>query len=647
MALTNFTPIYAGRSDGETEIRSKKHGKEFNGPSNDQLDKVANPDDYYEPLEHDDPITVEWKRQLGGMLQREMRAQAEHPWFLMFFPENYRLYRHNKETRGNTDAYLYGYPQGRKKRFRSAQEYFPHFQWLLEGKSEDYGDCACKNCAGDWVHKIEPLPGRGGFVPASRDNPGVRKDFTQVKKDSAALKKESAQIKREGSLPTPKVVVPQRPVLQAVKPPPKAPTASNSSTAPPRPPTQPLMTTTPLPIPRTKEQELDAQFRKYIYRLGELVWFNRGTAWGLSLVIKRDSMKDPLHPSTGPHARYLVQPLSHPFHHPEPKLLTSDDTLRPWLAWSAPGPTHKALANKVFSTVDWKAVIAGQYGPGDAEVDGSIFAAKQIDESFTLLSPLSNNTTTTGERSYSALFLGGEKLYVGEPVRLRMHDGHNIMIIHQIIEKLKPNSTNINLASVHVIGDIYRLTTGPYDPAIAKQLVNAHLPARMKADLDFRNGVTVPSKRMHSHWKQLQASARLSIADLKGRWYESSILLPILRGSNIFATDVQRGEITDVGDWINGRGDANSAAGKMGARFRERLEAVGKAVPAGVKLSGADDRGEGGIDANPPQKPPGASAALPISDAPLAAEELQVQSQAPASGDGDLSQFMDLDRIEE
>ena len=102
MALTTFTPIYCGRSDGETDIRSKKYGRESNGPSSDQLDKVANPDDYYEPLDHDHSITIEWKRQLGVMLQRETGAQPHSPWFLMFFPENYRLFQHIKGSRDST-----------------------------------------------------------------------------------------------------------------------------------------------------------------------------------------------------------------------------------------------------------------------------------------------------------------------------------------------------------------------------------------------------------------------------------------------------------------------------------------------------------------------------------------------------------------
>lgn len=104
MAL--LTPVYSGRSDGVTEIRTTKHGKEANGPSADQLDKVANPNDYYELLDHDHSAAIEWKRILGGMLQREMRVQSESPWFLMFFPENYRLYKHNKQTRDHTGEYM-------------------------------------------------------------------------------------------------------------------------------------------------------------------------------------------------------------------------------------------------------------------------------------------------------------------------------------------------------------------------------------------------------------------------------------------------------------------------------------------------------------------------------------------------------------
>ncbi len=97
-------------------------------------------------------------------------------------------------------------------------------------------------------------------------------------------------------------------------------------------------------------------------------------------------------------------------------------------------------------------------------MDGSIYAAKMIDDSFTLIDPLSNNTTTTGERSYNGIYIyfGGETLWIGEPVRLRVGNGHDVMITNQIIEKLKQNSTSSSSASVHIFGDVYCYTTIPY-----------------------------------------------------------------------------------------------------------------------------------------------------------------------------------------
>lgn len=652
MSVTLYKAIHIGRSDGELDIRTKKHGKENNGPSNDQLDKVANPDEYYELLGPDHPVAIEWKRVLGGMLQQEKGVRGAEPWMLVTFPENYRLYKHIKSghdhagesskavkssakvVNGSEDAYLYGYPIGRKKRFRSAIEYFPHFLWLAEGKSEDYADCTCKHCAPDWVQKIEPLPGRDGFVPAKSEGSPVKKEISQAKKESVPVKKDGAQLKRETNV-VPKVVIKQRSGSQDNKmPKPPTRTPQPPASAAPRAPAPILITPTALPPGRSEEQAVDAQYGKFIYRAGELTWFNRGTAWGLSIIVKRDLFKDQ---QNRDRPRYLVQPLSHPFHHPELKIITSEEDLRPWLAWSAPGVTHQPLItpNYNYNNVNWKAMLEGQYGSGDAEVDGSIFAAKMIDDSFTLLEPLSNNTTTTGERSYNALYLGGEKIWVGEPVRLRINQGQDIMVIHQIVEKLRPGSTNIELASILVSGDIYRYatlpsTTGPLPPT------TAYLPLRLRQDLDYRNHVTSASKNTVSYWKIIQSAARLSIGDLKGRWYESSILLPILHGADNFARDIQRGEVTEVGNWINGRGDANQAANKLGSRYKTRIEAFGRAVPGGTQISKATEgvKADGPIAAQAPMAP--------------AATTVEIGAK-PVQGvsDGDIEQFMDLDRMED
>ena len=47
------------------------------------------------------------------------------------------------------DAYLYGHPQGRKKRFRSPADFFPHVLWLATDKDGDPRNCSCKICSPD------------------------------------------------------------------------------------------------------------------------------------------------------------------------------------------------------------------------------------------------------------------------------------------------------------------------------------------------------------------------------------------------------------------------------------------------------------------------------------------------------------------
>ncbi len=646
MTLTHYKPVWIARSDGELEIKSSRYGKEFNAPSDIQLNKESSEDDYYEllPVWHD--IAQEWKRILGGMLQREQKGPIDQKWMLVDFPENYRLYRRIKKgdqpldelTKSNKlpEAWLYGYPLGRKRRYKSAVEFFPHLLWLAEGKSDDHTDCACRYCAPEWIQEVKPLPGRDTFGPA-KGVPAVRKAAAPVKQPIAA---------------NPQVVIPQRsgsqdiknikPITKVAQPPaPRVtPTPTNPSVA--RAPAPPVLAPTPLPSAKSFDQDQDAQMGRYIYRPGELTWFNRGSAWGLSVITKRGLVKDQrgLNKSW-----YEVQPLSHPFHHPPAKRMESEADLRPWLAWSAPGPTHQSLAsaNHNFNTVDWKAVLGGRYGVGDVEVDGSIYAAKMIDESFSLVEPLSNNTTTTGERTYNGLYFGGEKMWVGEPVRLRFGNGQDIMIVHQIVEKLKPNSTNIQSATVHVIGDIYRYTTIPYTQG-QEPAENPHLPVRIRQDLLNRNRITIASKRTISYWKIMQAAARLGISDIKGRWYESMILLPILHGQANFDQDVNRGEISDVGSWINGRGDATGAAGKAGTRYKDRLDAIGRAVPTGTTISKGDEMSAAKKNPDTPMvNAPPAVMAMQGSSDPVPTREQQV----PGVSDGDIAEFMDLDRLED
>ncbi|KAI4247793.1 MAG: hypothetical protein LQ352_006094, partial [Teloschistes flavicans] len=468
------------------------------------------------------------------------------------------------------DAYLYGHPQGRKKRYRSPGDFFPHLLWLATDESGDTDNCSCKFCAPDDIQVFEK-------ADKVRPPEPVKKEHSPVKKETVPPKSPAIGTK-------PMVVVPGRSNppdvnASAARAPPKLPSGAAVPSAIARPMGPQQLVPTQLAPAKCFEQDQDAQYNKYIFRPGELVWFNRGNAWGLSVILKRTLTRDV---QNNDRARYLVQPISHPFHNPPIKIIESEDGLRPWLAWSPPAPTHHGLATTsglTYNTIDWKSVCSGRYGQGDAEVDGSIFAAKAVDDSFTLFERLANNTVTTGERIYNGIYLGGEKIWTGEPVRLRKDPGQDIMVVHSIVERLKPGSTSTASAAIFLVGDVYRFSTSHLQPGLEPP-DNRHLPIRLRQDLEYRNRATIQTRRTLSFWKIIQAQAALSITDVKGRWYESSTLLPVLKGTLEYSKECQRGEVGDVGQYLNARGDCNAlgTAGpaRVGTRVVERLEAFGK-----------------------------------------------------------------------
>jgi len=365
----------------------------------------------------------------------------------------------------------------------------------------------------------------------------------------------------------------------------------------------------PPPPRKSAEQTLDADpHGKYIYRPGELVWFNRGTAWGLSVIAKRQILNDK--------PRYLVQPLSHPYQHLPAQIKDKEDDIRPWLAWSVPNPTIAALRNLTFDTVPWDRVLRGELGNGDVQVDGSILAAKTIDGSYSLFDRL-DTIAAPNEVHYNGMFLGAEKIWAGEPVRLR-YPGEDlaVLIIQKMIERTSASPPG---SVVTFIGDIYKFVEMPSPYKTSAEWPTPLLPARMVADLHYRNRVSeMAGKHIWHEWRLLEPAARRGLADIKGRWYETEKLLPILRGTQQFEQDVRQGIASDSGIWMNSRGDSSTGAGQ---RKKHRLDTFGQSVPAEFKVS----RGLDGIPADD-----------------LFPDAITTHT-APRFVEGDMDEFMNLD----
>jgi hypothetical protein len=483
------------------------------------------------------------------------------------------------------DAYLYGHPQGRKKRFRSPADFFPHLLWLATDKEGDPDNCSCKICSPDGDDDREAY--------SSKSEGNVKNEVKFAPPTLSAAPK-----------PTPNFAL-----LSA---------SSSSISASPSKPTNPPGSST-----ASKEQQADGNPNgKYIYRPGELVWFNNVSNWRLGVVAKRGLKNNK--------PQYLLQPLSNPYQHQKYQIKEDESLLRPWLAWSVPSTTVPQLNEMLYEKVPWDRVITGEFDQGqvrDYVVDGSILSAKVIDASYSLFDRNENALTGPGEVHYNGMFLGAEKIWVGEPVRLRVASPDIVvLIIHKLIERTTPQSTSI----VTVVGDVYKFVEMPTPYKNIADWPTPDLPPRMATDLRYRNEVAHVAKTgIWYEWRLLEPAARKGLADIKGRWYETRTLMPILRDPQKFQADKDRGRTNDSGEFMNGRRDNNTVPEE---RKKNRKDTLGQAVPPDFRVSR-------GLDGPP---------ADDVFPDDLSQAQLQQQPQ-PQQGtfDGDLSQFMDLDQADQ
>jgi hypothetical protein len=290
--------------------------------------------------------------------------------------------------------------------------------------------------------------------------------------------------------------------------------------------------------------------------------------WRIGVIAKRGLKVDGK-------ARYLIQPLSNPMQH-QPEQEKAEAQLRPWLAWTAPGTTLPALKNLQFGEVEWDRVVRGDFDAGEAFdyiVDGSILAAKAVDSSYSLFTKDTESPTATGEVLYKGTFLGAEKIWTGEPVRMRRDAPREIVVL--IIDQIVLSTTSTSNNTVVFVGNEYKLIEDQGqprpDPAILTQL-----PPRMLADLQFRNQAAAKLGH-YFDWRLLERGARRDISQIKGRWYETRTLLPILRGEQKFQEDVASGRPLDAGDLMNARKDNNPVSERQ---MKNRKETLGGSVPS-------------------------------------------------------------------
>lgn len=362
------------------------------------------------------------------------------------------------------------------------------------------------------------------------------------------------------------------------------------------------------------EQKEDGKFNNFFFRPGEIVWFDKGgQTWGIGVVIKREYGQ-----GYEAQKQYRVHPISHP-HARNQAIVTTHQGMRPFYSWSPPPYTNVGLRPSqgngfhvyTFDTVKWEDVIHGKFSSstekGDADVDGSIMGVKAVETTYT---PFDRIPTTqpalSNSTEYNGIYIGCEKIWVGEPIRIRNSGATtDIMILQSIIERPSPKDPSRGV--ITLIGDTYSYRVVQLEPD-GVPTSDLHLPLRIREDTRIRNAITSKGpdarRRCTSYWRLLTKNTNLQLADVKGRWYETTSMFPHLSKS-AFDTAAARGEVPDVGLMLNGTGDCNKElldhAGVPSTRTHvppflkasRRETALRDMVPASVRISrGLDESRE-------------------------------------------------------
>lgn len=384
----------------------------------------------------------------------------------------------------------------------------------------------------------------------------------------------------------------------------------------------PRLEPTPLPQVRSFDQQVDAQYGKFVNRPGEVVWFRRNgtSAFGLGLVVRRWTTANGNDPGM-----YSIQPLSYPGGIPPQEIVDANlDNVKPWLAWSAPACTYeylKARPHVTYQSVNWAELTSGQFGAGHAEVDASILMAKSIDVTLTpfdRLKTISNNGVE--ERYWNGIYYGAEKIWRGEPVRLRLGLGSDVLVVTEIVEKAFPGNTQVS-PKIELRGDVYSYATlpapNPKEPPALPP--DNHLPMRMREDMRWRSQTLLTAASEVCYWKLISPNQRVALEDAKGRWYETSVLFQ----KEFFDAIGGKGGVN--GSWMNARGDATGMSKQPGILVPNRLAAFQGAIPDQLRLV------DGVEPPSDHEKPAGAMQAV------------ELGSGAPAENNFSVDDFMNFE----
>lgn len=455
----------------------------------------------------------------------------------MEFPRGYWLYEKSKHL------WVSGYPV-KSKLFKSPQDFGVHILWLLSS-SQDRKDCCCVHCN---------VPSGGRDTPAVDDavvsKPTASEEPRQINPAAPNAKIGSAIPASNSPVPGPNLQ--PRPQLQPLAAGPPAPGQPRLAPAP----------NGSIPQASPAAAHVPALTASLLYRTGELVWYTNGPSWRLGLISRSgDGMNQ-------------IAPIGHSCFQ-QPPVAKQDGELRPFHAFTVPPVTIPDLTGRAYDQVNWEVALKS-LTPEQAKthrdvilLDASKLAALKIDRSYSLFGKLSQQGNNA---SYHGIFLGAERIEIGDTLRVVIPNSLSPdAIIYFGIREIRSEELPTGRI-VRFDGTYYQLHEGAN--AQTTTVPDDALPRALREESIWRRSVS-PNQSLS--WSMLHYDL-LSEADIKGRFYPTHLLAPILQPQQ-FAKAVADGNRMAVTPALNGRLDS-IAGGTANTGWRlNRLVTAGGSIP--------------------------------------------------------------------
>lgn len=243
----------------------------------------------------------------------------------------------------------------------------------------------------------------------------------------------------------------------------------------------------------------------------------------------------------------------------------------------------KEIQGLRMSQVNWQQIQA-QYAGEDRQkqeivgLEASKMAVVEIDKSYSTFNTIHSNPTDLTKQRVGGIFLGAERISVNEAVRFRLAPNEiNPTWIKGLPIVMVVRDIYVTTDGLHFLGDVYRLeeTANQQSPPD-----HGHLPATMIREQQFRSEV---KKRAGTRfdWILVQQNQDKAETAIRGRFYETSKLMPIIDGPR-FQAALSRGVVEDVQGYLNNHLDS---VGTYIGRRKNRVETLSTAVPNGFFLN--------------------------------------------------------------